>query len=168
MSVKITRRVGRPTTPEAILTLWAVEVAEGMKEAQIAIGAVASGASLSAYEVLVKRNDVEVLTADYVSFLIEGRGPGGFPPPEEIVRWLQEKGIVPEDMTLNQLAFLIGRKIAERGTDIYEGTAPGIPLDQIVETAFDKIEREAEFLLAVQANEVLKESLNKLRSFKVF
>ena len=168
MSVKITRRVGRPTNAEKILTLWGVEVAEGMKEAQIAIDAVASGASLEAYEVLVKRNDIEVLIAEYVSFLIVGRGPGGFPPPEDIVEWIQARGIVPEDMTLNQLAFLIGRKIAERGTDIYEGTAPGIPLDQIVETAFDKIESEAEFLLAVQANEDLKKSLNSLRSYKIF
>jgi hypothetical protein len=167
MSVKVTRKVGRPSHFEKALEFWGVEVAEMMKEAQIAIGAVASGASLEAYEVVIsKKNNIDLLTADYILFLIEGRGPGGFPPPGNIEQWIREKGIVPEGITIKQLAYLIGRKIAQLGTDIYEGRAPGIPLDAILAQAYDNISQPYALEVAEQAGEDLTNSmLTYLKNF---
>ena len=54
-----------------------------------------------------------------------GRKPGKFPPVDAIKGWIQVKNIIPKPFTLpngkqvipteNQLAFLIGRKIAKDG-----------------------------------------------------
>jgi hypothetical protein len=60
---------------------------------------------------------------DYWKYIEEGRGPGKFPPLDKIEEWIRikpispypdAKGRVPSN---KQLAFLIGRKIAEEGTE---------------------------------------------------
>lgn len=63
-----------------------------------------------------------LIMEDYWYWIDEGRKPGGFPPITPIRNWIIEKGInfppvngrVP---TLDQKAYLIGRSIAEKGTD---------------------------------------------------
>ena len=58
---------------------------------------------------------------DYYAFVEKGRKSGGkFPPLNVIEKWIQDKRIRPENRggrlpTQKQLAFLIGRKIAEEG-----------------------------------------------------
>ncbi len=53
----------------------------------------------------------------YFEQVDQGRRPGSFPPPNVIARWIHEKGLNREQLiTDNQLAFLIGRKIKEKGT----------------------------------------------------
>lgn len=60
--------------------------------------------------------------AEYWKYAENGRGPGKFPPIDAIKNWIQVKPVVPvPDLrgripTTNQLAFLIGRKIAREGT----------------------------------------------------
>jgi len=60
--------------------------------------------------------------ADYWKYAEYGRGPGKFPPLDAIKNWIQVKPIIPvpdvrgKIPTTNQLAFLIGRKIANEGT----------------------------------------------------
>lgn len=49
-----------------------------------------------------------------------GRRPGKFPPPDVIKDWIRVKPILPQPFndklpTTNQLAYLIGRKIAKKG-----------------------------------------------------
>ena len=64
---------------------------------------------------------VKLEMADYYAFVEKGRKPGGnFPPLNVIEKWIQDKRIRPENRggglpTQKQLAFLIGRKIAEEG-----------------------------------------------------
>lgn len=66
---------------------------------------------------------VSVSLADYWHFLEEGRSPGKYPPPDAIRNWIEVKPVVPQaDMngrtpTVEQLTFLISRKIAEEGTN---------------------------------------------------
>ena len=62
---------------------------------------------------------------DYWKYIEEGRNPGKFPPTNKILEWIRIKPVIPRPdsrgklPTPKQLAFLIGRKIANEG---YEGT----------------------------------------------
>lgn len=58
---------------------------------------------------------------DYWRFVEEGRGSGKFPPINKIEEWIVAKKIMPTPIngklpTQKQLAYLIGRSIAEHGT----------------------------------------------------
>ena len=74
----------------------------------------------------------QLLGADYYYFLVHGRKPGKQPPPETIMNWIDKKGIKSDGISLDSLAFLIGRKIGRQGTDIYLGIRPGLALEQII------------------------------------
>lgn len=66
---------------------------------------------------------VKVSIADYYTYVENGRGPGKFPPPAAIRNWIEVKPITPtpgmngNTPTVEQLTFLIGRKIAQEGTE---------------------------------------------------
>ena len=55
------------------------------------------------------------------AYVESGRKPGKFPPPDAIRKWITVKPLVPRAgkngrvPTIRQMAFLIGRKIAEQG-----------------------------------------------------
>lgn len=64
---------------------------------------------------------IELDLPSYWEYIENGRGPGKFPPINKIEDWIRKKHIVPKAKngitpTSNQLAFLIGRKIADKGT----------------------------------------------------
>lgn len=67
--------------------------------------------------------EVSLNLEDYWKYIESGRRPGSFPPVDAIRRWIQVKPIVPKRdsngrlPTQNQLAFLIGRKIATEGIE---------------------------------------------------
>lgn len=60
---------------------------------------------------------------EYWKYVEEGRGPGKFPPLDKIEEWVRIKNIAPYPdsrgrvPSVPQLAYLIGRKIAEEGTE---------------------------------------------------
>lgn len=60
------------------------------------------------------------ITAPYHARIMEdGRKAGKFPPPAEILKWVRLGKIVKRgDITDEQLAFLIGRKIARDGIKV--------------------------------------------------
>lgn len=68
---------------------------------------------------------IDLNLEDYWKYVEEGRGPGKFPPIGKILEWVRVKPILPYPdkngrlPTENQLAFLIGRKIANEG---FEGS----------------------------------------------
>ena len=58
---------------------------------------------------------------DYWQWAENGRKPGGFPPPNAILKWVQFKRLVPKANngkvpSTNQLVYVISKKIAENGT----------------------------------------------------
>ena len=99
--------------------------------------------------------ELSVLVPDYFQFAENGRGPGKFPPPNEILKWIQFKRIVPSSHsgkipTTNQLVYLISRKIALKGTqgkhllqETIDSTYNNL-VDRLVEVIADKIENELE------------------------
>lgn len=95
--------------------------------------------------------------ADYFKYLVTGRGPGKAPPPDKMTAWVEANPDVLARMkqvfkylTSKQLGFLIGRKIAREGTDIYSGKKPGIDLLGVMEANMP------ELLNQLAKNEVIK------------
>lgn len=92
---------------------------------------------------------------DYWQYAEYGRRPGKFPPPNEILKWIQFKRIVPSSHsgkipTTGQLVYLISRKIALKGTqgkhllqETINSTYNNL-VDRLVEAIADKIENELE------------------------
>lgn len=72
-------------------------------------------------------------TKGWIMVLEDGRPPGKFPPPDAIVKYVNDK-ILPNGLTEKSLAFLIGRKISEKGSLIYQqGGHSGIISDYVNE-----------------------------------
>lgn len=77
----------------------------------------ASGNWANSLQIEINGTVGKITGLQYTEQLQYGRRPGGFPPIEQIERWVQDKGIqaVEADITTRQLAFLIARKIAREG-----------------------------------------------------
>jgi hypothetical protein len=72
----------------------------------------------------------------YMYYLDQGRGPGKFPPVDAIDNWVANKPVeIP--------AFLVGRKIAREGTEIYKNRSKGIMLNEKRKTVQSTIKQEA-------------------------
>jgi hypothetical protein len=79
----------------------------------------ASGALRDSVRFEVEKGVLRVYALDYSFYLEKGRKPGKFPPREPIINWIKSKGL-SFDIPINSLAFLIQRKIAQKGTTIFE------------------------------------------------
>ena len=78
----------------------------------------ASGNFASSLEVVNSTFGVKLLGDAYAQQLETGRKNGKFPPINSILQWIEDKGIANKlnsEITKNQLAFLIARKIAREG-----------------------------------------------------
>lgn len=70
---------------------------------------------------------IEFRAPDYWKYVDGGRRPGKFPPVDSLISWIRKRNITPRPLpssktsvpssppTINQLAFLIGRKISKEG-----------------------------------------------------
>lgn len=87
---------------------------------------------------------------DYLEVLNTGRGPGKFPPIDAIKKWTENK---PVDV----VPFLVGRKIALEGTEIFKDNAKGIQLTILVARA----EKELVKNIAVGIAFDFQQKLNK-------
>ena len=89
----------------------------------------------------------------YFYFAENGRRPGGFPPPDAILKWIQFKRLVPRPgrdgkiPSTNQLVYLISRKIATKGTKgkhLFEKTINDPNLDNLADKLVELITAEFE------------------------
>lgn len=115
----------------------------------------ASGASGDAFRSEADFDSGKVFGKAYVYFQMNGRRPGGFPPLESIIQWIQDKGITP-DIPIRSLAFLIARKIAKTGTDIYQRKRPALSIE-------DKIKGYREELAKNLLKGTTEEVIQKIR-----
>lgn len=73
---------------------------------------------------------LSLYAAAYALALEYGRKPGAFPNLLAIKQWIADKGIVPHPdakgraVSTDSLAFLIGRKIQQQGTTIFQAGQP--------------------------------------------
>jgi len=105
-----------------------------------------SGEAFNSLE--VKGN--QLLGNDYIYFLDQGRAPGKFPPT--LISWVKNK-LGLEGSEAKQVDFLVRRKIARDGTNIYRNKSKGIELDTLVEDTLNELTKE---LPDYAASEALK------------
>ena len=120
MAVKINRNIGRPSIYEYGLLNWAQDIVGWFTDWIVENNKIATGDALNGFEITItKPNEVQISAVDYIAYVFRGRGPGGFPPIDNIKDWIEAKPIVfdPSEISLNSLAFLISRKIAREGTN---------------------------------------------------
>lgn len=81
------------------------------------LGMKASGKWLESLENRSERLSGQIWGESYTEQLESGREPGKFPPIKMIEKWIYDKGITPDNITVSSLAFLIARKISKEGWD---------------------------------------------------
>jgi hypothetical protein len=91
----------------------------------------------------------KLYAAHYFKYLITGRGPGKAPPPDRMLKFVKDNPQILiearqrfKHITEQGLAYIIGRKIARQGTDIYEGKKPGINLLEIMEKELPELYKD--------------------------
>lgn len=127
---------------EQVMQAFINEVADTYRNYLKADGKKASGAlisSITPQKISINGGTytASISLVDYWKWVENGRRPGKFPPVKAIVEWIREKPILPREVnglkpTTDQLAFLIGRKIAT------EGIKPGNQLHNAVDKVYDK------------------------------
>jgi hypothetical protein len=90
----------------------------------------ASGRSAASLKEVTEPTGGRLFGKAYFHFQKVGRRPGKFPPINAILTWIEEKGITPADISKKSLAFLIARKIARLGTDIFRGRRRGLNVEE--------------------------------------
>ena len=95
-------------------------------------------------------NENKLLGNDYIYYLDQGRKPGKFPPVQNIRDWVNSKlGI--QGKQGNAVAFLVGRKLANEGSEIFKDKSKGIRLDELVNDMLDELYKELPNEAAVEA-----------------
>ena len=87
---------------------------------------------------------------DYIQFLENGRRPGKRPPTSVIRQWIDDKGIIPDGISKDSLAFLIARRMGEEGSTIYQAGGSDLISGIFNETLQRSIEAEFAQLLVTE------------------
>lgn len=111
---------------ERILNEYAMMVNERYKESLMKNGHIATGELLNSvkYQITIGNREVSAsLVLDEVWKWVENDCKPHFPPIDAILKWVKVKHILPSNTyngklpTEKQLAYLIARKISEKGTE---------------------------------------------------
>ena len=115
-------------------------------------------------------NFVRSIGIFYLEFLDTGRAPGKFPPREPIAEWVQSKfGLSPGSSEFDGIVFVIQRKIAQLGTEIYLNKGRGIELSEKIVTLRENLNialRESTVLTIKQKLDRFKKLYHK-KKFKI-
>ena len=143
---------------QRVLGEFAQELRNRYQDNLIRDGKIATGNLLNSVEYKVQYDDrairVELHLEEDYKWVENGRGPGKFPPPDKILEWIRIKPIIPDDRggrlpTEQQLAFLIGRKIAEQGIE------PGNQLHNAMDDIYPQFEERIDEAIALDINEAI-------------
>jgi len=85
---------------------------------------------------------------DYIEYLNRGRGPGKFPPIDKIKEWVDRRN-------LEVAPYVIARKIANEGTEIFKDRTKGLMLEEKIALTVKRIKKRL-------PEELKAEILNKL------
>jgi hypothetical protein len=115
------------------LQIYFDKVIKDLKGDQVSKGIKATGDSAASLKYKAEELKGTLTGSNYFYWQIVGRRPGKFAPPDAILQWMADKGIKPNNpkTSLKSLAYLINRKIATKGTDIYTGKREGLSFQDI-------------------------------------
>ncbi len=97
-----------------------------------------SGATAQSLEIQEISRGAQLAGADNLQQLITGRRPGRFMPPDRALQYVKDKKIQPRPdkygriPSLKSLAYMINRKLATKGSDIYLGKRLGLDVKSIM------------------------------------
>lgn len=143
---------------QRVLGEFAVDLRNAYQDNLIRDNKIATGNLLNNIQYKVDYDDrsiwVELHLEEYFKWVENGRGPGKFPPPDKIMEWIRVKPVIPDDRggrlpTEQQLAFLIGRKIAE------EGIKPGNQLHNAIDQIYAEYEARIDQAIAQDVSEAI-------------
>lgn len=145
-----------------VLNEYGNDVAELYKRNLLEDDAKASGNLINSVKYIYEQRGnsyaVSLSLNDYWKYVEYGRKPGKWPPPSAIRKWIEIKPVLPRPMkngklpTLNQLTYLISRKIGE------EGIRPR----NILEKTLEDINREYEDKISEALTLDLSNSLDEV------
>lgn len=95
-----------------------------------------SGEASNSIRIESSINSVTSLGVFYLEYLNRGRPPGKFPPVDIINKWVANKPVA-----INP--YLVGRKIAREGTEIYKDNTKGIELSKKIQELKETLKQEA-------------------------
>lgn len=148
---------------KAVLERYAIDVKDKYQQNLASDDATASGVLINSVKYILdfRENmfEVSLSLAEYWKYVEYGRRAGGkFPPPSAIRKWIEVKPILPRPMkngklpTLNQLTYLISRKIAEKG----------IRPRNILEKTLEEINREYEEKISEALTQDLTDAMDEV------
>lgn len=115
------------TTLERVLNEFADAFIQNARDNLQADKSIATGELYNSFEKIIEIGEdyfkVSVSLADYWKYVNNGRQPGKFPPPDAIKNWIEVKPVDPYPLSngkmpsVDQLTFLISRKIAKEGIE---------------------------------------------------
>lgn len=126
---------------------------------QDAKGIRASGRSAASLRTVTEPAGGRLFGKGYFHFQKVGRRPGRFPPIDAILNWIHEKGI-SSDIPEKSLAFLIARKIARAGTQIFQGRRPALNVQDDILEARKELVKEIAEIKKGELIQKLKEAAN--------
>jgi len=112
---------------------------------------------VNAFRPDAKEKEAQLYAPGWFQYMIFGRGPGKQPPPDKLKGWVERNPDVLEAartrfkyITAQGLAYIIGRKIAREGTDVWQGKRKGVPFLEAMETNMGQLLKE------IAKNEAIK------------
>ena len=90
----------------------------------------------------VTDNRLTIYGLQRILFLEFGRRPGTFPPVDQIQNWVASKLGITDEKENRSVAFVIARKIKEKGTDILTDEAKGLQITLLVEEINEQLFQE--------------------------
>ena len=103
----------------------------------------------------------------YIYQLVHGRKPGKFPPVQALRDWVRAK-LKVDEKKVNSVAYLVGRKIARHGTDIFLKKRDGVDLETLLTKADEDLtKRIAEEMAMVDTDKIQEFISAKLTTFTV-
>lgn len=127
------------------------KISDAIKATMSQKGLSATGAAQDSLEV----DGNKLLGNDYIYYLDKGRKPGTFPPVDNIRDWVRDKLGITEEKEINQIAYLVGRKIKNEGTEIFKDNSKGIELDSIIEKEMEELMNDISDQAKVEAKTYL-------------
>lgn len=117
--------------------------------------------------------EVQFELSEFWKWIEHGRGPGKFPPPDVIESWITKKGIIPQAPnipgppkipTIPQLTYLIGRKIANEGTEAKNYLSDSIEtiLPEFMQRIQEAMAEDVESIIVIELMEVADNKVIKI------